>query len=49
MPKRVCNNFGQYGHFAQDCRKAHDNTNIAQESGQNNKVENMLDLVNTSV
>ena len=30
--------------FACDCPKAHDNANIAQESEQNNKVENMLDL-----
>ena len=35
--------------FAQDCLKAHDNANIAQESEQNKKVENMLDLDNISV
>ena len=41
--------FQQYGHFAHDCLKAHDNANISQESEQNGKVENMLDLDSTSV
>ena len=31
------------------CPKAHDNANIAQESEQNDKVENMLVLDSTSV
>ena len=35
--------------FPNDCPKACDNSNIAQESEQNNKVENMLDLDSTSV
>ena len=49
MSKIKCSNCGEYGHFACDCPKAHDNTNIAQESEQNDKVQNMLDLDNTSV
>ena len=49
MSKIKCLNCGEYGHFAQDCLKACNNSNIAQESEQNNKVENMLDLDNTSV
>ena len=42
-------NCGEYGHFACDCLKAHDNTNIAQESEQKGKMETMLDLDSTSV
>ena len=48
-PKLKCFNCREYGHFACDCLKACNNTNIAQESEQNNKVENMLDLDSTSV
>ena len=44
-----CFQCGEYGHFAQDCPKAHENANIAQESEQNKKVKNMLDLENISV
>ena len=44
-----CFNCGEYGHSPHDCPKAHDNTNIAQESEQNKKVENMLELDNISV
>ena len=44
-----CFNCREYGHFAHDCLKACDNANIAQESEQNDKVENMLDLDITSV
>ena len=49
MSKIKCFNCGEYGHFPQDCLKACNNSNIAQESEQNYKVENMLDLDNTSV
>ena len=49
MSKTKCFNCGEYGHFAQDCLKSCDNGNIAQESEQNKKVEDMLDLNNVSV
>ena len=49
MSKIKCFNCGEYGHFACDCPKAHDNTNIAQESEQKGKSESMLDLDRTSV
>ena len=44
MSKIKCFNCGEYGHFVQDCLKACNDANIAQESEQNNKVEDMLDL-----
>ena len=49
MSKIKCFNCGEYGHFACDCPKACDNTNIAQESEQKGKMETMLDLDSTSV
>ena len=49
MSKIKCYNCGEYGHFAQDCPKACNNANIAQESEQNKKVKNMLDLDNISI
>ena len=49
MSKIKCFNCGEYGHFAHDCPKARNNTNIAQESEQKGKSESMLNLDNTSV
>ena len=49
MSKIKCFNCGEYGHFACDCLKACNNANIAEESEQNKKVENMLNLDNVSV
>ena len=49
MSKIKCFNRGEYGHFACDCPKAHDNAHIAQESEQKGKMESMLDLDSTSV
>ena len=39
MSKIKCFNCGEYGHYACDCPKPCNNTNIAQESEQNKKVE----------
>ena len=49
MSKIKCFNCGEYGHFACDCPKAHNNANIAQESEEKGKLESMLDLDSTSV
>ena len=49
MSKIKCFNCGEYGHFACDCLKACNNTNIAQESEQKGNLESMLDLDSTSV
>ena len=49
MSKIKCYNCGEYGHYACDCLKPHNNANIAQESEQNKKVENMLDLDKSSI
>ena len=49
MSKIKCFNCGEYGHYGHDGLKPRDNAKIAQESEQNKKVENMLDLDNSSV
>ena len=49
MAKIKCYNFEEFGHFARDCPKVHNNANIANESEQKGKSESMLDLDNISV
>ena len=49
MSRIKCFNCREYGHFACDCPKARDTTNIARESEQKGKSESMLDLESTSV
>ena len=49
MSKIKCINCGEYGHYVHDCLETCNNANIAQESEQNKKVENMSDLDNSSV
>ena len=49
MSKIKCFNCEEYGHFALDCPKVHDNANIARESEQKGKLGSMLDLDSTSV
>ena len=44
MSKIKCLNCGEYGHYAYDCPKLHNNANIAQESEQNKKLKTMMDL-----
>ena len=39
----------EFGHYACDCLKACHNANIAQESDRNKKLENMMDLDNSSI
>ena len=47
--KIKCFTCGEYGYFACDCPKAHNNANIARKSEQKGKSESMLDLDSTSV
>ena len=49
MSRIKCYNCGEFGHFAQDCPKPHENTNIAQENEQNRKLAKKMDLGNSSV
>ena len=44
-----CISCGEYEHYACECLKPHNNANSAQESKQNKKVKNMLDLDNSSL
>ena len=49
MSKTRCYNCDELGHFARDCLKPHENTNIAQENEQNRKLAEMMDLGDNSV
>ena len=49
MSKIKCFDWGEYGHYTCDCPKACDNANIVQESEHNKKLENMIDLDNSSI
>ena len=42
-------NCREFGHFAQDCPKPHENANIAHENEQNGKLAEIMDLGNSSV
>ena len=49
MSKIRCYNSGELGHFAWDCPKPHENTNIARENEQNRKLAEFMDLGDNSV
>ena len=49
MTKLKCFNCGEMGHFAQNCPKPCENTNIARESEQNRKFGKLMDFGDSSV
>ena len=49
MTKIKCYNFGEMGHFAQNCPKPRENANIARESEQNRKFGTLMDFGDSSV
>ena len=49
MSKIKCYNCREMGHFARDCQKPHENTNIARENEQNRKLSKLMDLGDNSV
>ena len=49
MSKIECYNFGEMGHFAQNCPKPCENANIARESEQNRNFGKLMDFGNSSV
>ena len=49
MSKLKCYNCGEMGDFARDCRKPHENANLARENEQNRKFGELMDLGDNSV
>ena len=49
MSKIKCYNCGETGHFARNCPKPRENTNLAQENEQNSKFAKLMDLGDSSI
>ena len=49
MSKIKSYNCGETGHFARNCPKPRENTNLAQENEQNSKFAKLMDLGDSSI